>query len=122
MLQLLRRTRHHTRHHTRWDLSPSLRTSRHYATVGTHTFPIKCAVKETPTSEACISTSNCYDSDKVVVDTLCPFMYPTRLMVGASNVAVRQEKLRGSHALYLVVVAMYMTKLLRLGIPIVRPG
>ena len=56
-----------------------------------------------------VSRSICYDSIKLVVDTLRPLMYPMRLMAEAINGALRQEKLCGSHALHLDAMAMYMT-------------
>ena len=56
-----------------------------------------------------MSWSICYDSDKVLVDILCPFMYPTQLMAEASNADGRHGKPCGSHASYLAAVAMYVT-------------
>ena len=50
-----------------------------------------------------------YDSDKVLIDTLRPSMYPMRSIAEASDAVVRQDKLCCSHALYLAAVKMYMT-------------
>ena len=53
----------------------SLEKARYRAAIETDPPPIQCAVKETPMSKAFVSRIMHYVSDKILVGTLCPFMY-----------------------------------------------